>query len=90
MQKFDQHEEDYTQWVQDNPTGFVLNAPRSGRTPLVLHQADCHHIKPATGWNYASNTQIKVCASDRREVEAWAREQGGIIRDCPDCLPSRR
>ena len=72
----------YLQWLQDHPTGWVLNSRRQpDPTYRVLHRPRCYsigrsasntHADPFTGRGY-----IKVCADDPAALLSWIEGYGG-------------
>ncbi len=89
MEIFEDDEEEYLQWVETNPDGFVLNCERrpSARY-LMLHRALCGTICTEKRINYTSTGYIKICALDKQELAAWAtQETGGRFRACQLCKP---
>lgn len=84
---FRHDDEGYERWVRAHRNGYVVNA-RQRITPayLRLHQAWCDHItnlQPgATTWTCGD--YVKVCASDRKELERWAAEvlDGRLDKHC--------
>ena len=77
----------YRSWLYAHMAGFVVNA---GRTPspgyLMLHRATCETITP-TPDRVWTRDYAKVCASDRYELEAWARALSGRLTACEFCDP---
>lgn len=90
MEIFRDDDDGYLCWVADNPSGYVLNCERPpNRSYLMLHQASCHTISgvPPSGDKWTSD-YIKVCSTDRGEIEAWAeKETGGTPQPCGTCQP---
>ena len=71
MQKFENNEDGYLQWVNENPLGFVVNSPKQpGTFPDMLHRADCQHIRTEQRTNYTTTDFKKVCSLDRQELVA--------------------
>ncbi|PKO21830.1 MAG: hypothetical protein CVU38_12630 [Chloroflexi bacterium HGW-Chloroflexi-1] len=89
MELFEDDDEGYLQWVETNPEGFVLNSERhpSARY-LLLHRAICGTICTRKRTNYTTTGYIKVCASNKKELEAWAMpETGGRFTAYHLCNP---
>lgn len=80
----------YLQWVKQHPLGYVLNATRPPLPDfLVLHLASCRAVygEPSVG-DYWTAESVKVCSTDRAEIEAWAQnEVGGQVMTCELCHP---
>jgi hypothetical protein len=84
-------DEEYIQWVMNNPSGFVLNCERKP-TPkyLMLHKANCRTVRHATRGTtkWTSTGYIKICANSITAIEKWAEmEVGGEVRPCKKCSP---
>jgi hypothetical protein len=77
----------YLGWLADHPDGFVLN---TGRNPsaayLKLHRVSCGSIRgtPARGSTFTGDYS-KVCG-EREELDAFARQLGGLPKPCGLCL----
>ena len=77
---FRHDDEGYEHWLRANRDGFVVNA-RQRITPayLRLHRAWCDHITilhhEATTWT--GGEYVKVCATERSELERWLDEAVG-------------
>jgi hypothetical protein len=84
---FIQDDEAYLHWIDQNPSGFVVNAYRRP-TPayLVLHRAICPHVSTAVRTNWTTTQYIKICSADLDELQLWAkRDVGGEVRVCGFC-----
>ena len=90
MEQFKDDDGGYVRWVQENPSGFVVNTSRNpSASYLVLHRATCHTI---TGTRTAgprwTADYIKVCSLHRMELQVWAQQKvGGMLTPCPFCQP---
>ena len=90
-EKFENDNEGYLKWLENNPTGLVVNCYKSP-TPsyLKLHKSTCYTINsPAIGsGNWTNNNYIKVCSLNRDSLSEWARvEVGGQLSSCGACKP---
>ena len=76
----------YLAWRERHEgTGYVLTLPRQKRErPAMLHAARCRRTIPPDG---AATRNPKACATDRRELAAWARAEGWTLATdpCHDC-----
>jgi hypothetical protein len=69
---FSNRDEQYRQWLLQNPFGFVLN----GNNPetqnyQVLYRADCHCIqRPVTAGQQLTVSYLKRCSTSRTDLEA--------------------
>ena len=94
-QVFDNEDNTYLQWMQQNPSGLVLNAWRTQKNAeLVLHKSGCHHIATTaslTKGAYTERDAIKIVSTDLTELENWAREHRtgytGTFKECKTCNP---
>jgi len=77
----------FFEWLDENPGGYFINSERNPRpTYLVLHRPSCPHFKgsPKLKW---TKDYVKVCSSDRVELEEWASETvGGEVTLCRTCF----
>ena len=81
-------------WISEHHLdGYVVNCERRpGPGYLKLHRARCYTIggtgnPPARGRRWIGDW-IKVCATDRTELDRWARDSvGGELDSCPLCQP---
>ena len=87
METFEDNDAGYREWIYANMGGFVVNAIRAS-TPgdPVLHRAACEWITP-TPDKVWTGEYIKVCSTNRFELEAWARSIGRPVRACTFCDP---
>jgi hypothetical protein len=79
----------YLGWLARHGDGFVLNCHREpGPDYLVLHQATCSLIStPATKGRSRTKDPIKVCATWRGDLEAWADNRVACApKPCRRCL----
>ena len=84
MRTFDNDEIGYLQWVNANPQGFVINAPKGGGT-VMLHKADCKDITTRFK-NYTTTAYEKRCSLDKQELVAWGFGQSNM-KFCEHCNP---
>jgi len=87
---FRHDDERYERWLRANRDGFVVNA-RQRITPayLRLHHAWCDRITVlrAGGSTWTAGEYVKVCASDRAELERWLLDEvGGQVDGRCYCL----
>ncbi|GBE17851.1 hypothetical protein BMS3Abin16_00439 [archaeon BMS3Abin16] len=84
MEKFVDDDERYLDWIEKNPSGFVVNSLRNPLTGyLMLHHADCWTISTPTRSNWTIHQYIKFCAPDKTELENWAQNE--VRRDLKYC-----
>ena len=84
---FIEEDEAYLHWIDENQSGFVVNAyRRPSPAYLVLHRAVCPQISTVTRTNWTTKQYIKVCSTDLDQLKAWAqREVDGDLRPCGFC-----
>src|ERR1035438_1899530 len=79
MEIFSNDDAGYLNWIEVNPSGFVLNAKNPLRSVyLFIHWASCCTIKgtPNKGKDW-TNKYIKVCSSKLSEISGWTLENFG-------------
>lgn len=86
MMTFDKDEDGYLQWVAANPHGFVINAPKVGRAPYVLHKASCPDITTRFR-NYTTTDYKKICSVDRQKLVDLGDRHSSDFRKCQHCEP---
>ncbi len=68
-------QEQFQEWRRNNPSGFFVNCKSAN--DLMLHRANCwHHGDTQTGpeeWG-SLTAKLKVCSTNRRELEEWAEK----------------
>lgn len=82
-------DEHYLRWIDENHTGFVVNAqnPPSPNN-LFLHRATCGHIRSSERSNWTTKSYLKVCSKNVDELNEWAsRTIGGELASCGHCKP---
>ncbi len=89
IEAFQSDDDGYLRWVETNVDGFVVNCYRNARPGYrMLHRATCRTIKTPARKNYTTQAYMKVCSTDRAELEAWARFRlGGKVTRCGSCNP---
>lgn len=92
MPTFQDDEDGYEDWLIAHTDGYVVNAPRPGRSGVMVlhHQAPgrrCFHITPPwPGYRY-TRTKIKHCFATRAELVAWYRRERPALVYCQTCAP---
>jgi len=87
--QFVNDDDGYNSWLQENPSGFVVNSERSPKSSyLILHKAACRHINSSARSNWTTTDYIKTCSNDVSKLEAWALQRtGGSLQCCGACKP---
>jgi 5-methylcytosine-specific restriction endonuclease McrA len=87
-------EKNYLHWLQQHPTGYVLNSYRKIDCDyLPLHRATCKTISQyknrARGNAFTGKRYIKICAESKHELLNWIKQQGGsdFSDYCAKCKP---
>ena len=93
---FDSSDDDYRQWLADNPAGFVLNTYRNP-TPnyAVLHRAGCGQIRSikVKSGAYTEGDYVKFCAQTVEDLKAKLRNMtsdshADFSKPCGSCNPA--
>ncbi len=89
---FEADDAGYESWIAHHPGGYVLNTTRPpSRDYLLMHLVGCYHISEHSGSSvskWTGNEYMKVCASRRVDLEAWASDRFGRSPDrCLHCSP---
>lgn len=91
VREFEKYEEetnnDYPQWVNSNPNGYVLNIARPLSNPVKLHTSRCVFIQSPVWMPYVSAGYFKVCSNDKRELIQWIVSHGKEPVACKTCKP---
>jgi hypothetical protein len=87
MQTFQDDDVGYREWLWSHLSGYVVNAQR-GSNPgePILHKATCDTITPTPDREWTKD-YIKVCSTDRYELDAWARSHDRRLTSCVACDP---
>ncbi|HEY3374031.1 MAG TPA: hypothetical protein VGK02_03095 [Candidatus Aquicultor sp.] len=91
MIRFENDDSAYLSWLEMNPSGFVVNCDRNPKPSyLILHSATCGFISTSKRSNWTTNDYIKICSSDKEELQKWAKEKvRGPLKLC-GCVASLR
>ena len=90
MREFRDDDEGYVRWLQEHPSGLVVNTyRRPSQNYLILHRADCPHISARADESRRRTVDyIKICAANVEDVQTWARQAvGGTLTRCRTCAP---
>ena len=88
MPTFNNDEAGYLQWVNANPLGYVVNAPKQrGAAPDMLHRASCSDITTDQRTNYTTTDYEKICSLDKQELIDWGVKNSSDFRKCKHCNP---
>lgn len=87
METFQDDDAGYRAWLYGNLSGYVVNALR-GVNPgePILHRATCDTITPTPDRSWTIE-YIKVCSTDRFQLESWARAHDRRLVACEFCDP---
>ena len=87
METFEDNDAGYRTWLYANMGGYVVNAVRSANPgEPILHRAACETITPTPDKAWTKD-YIKVCSTERFELEAWAPSHGRHLTACEFCDP---
>jgi len=97
LEIFDSGDAPFFDWMNENPSGYVLNVRRSKAPsyPIFFHKSNCKHIGGPIDGNesdpYTSKNYIKVCSNDYEELFNWIKlNRNDSIENtvnCKDCEP---
>lgn len=88
---FDKGDDEYFDWMDDYPQGFILNVGRSlGVSSVRVHRSRCTHIGRGPGMDegaFTKRTQIKIAALEVDELVRWRNlnRPAAEIQYCPTC-----
>jgi hypothetical protein len=94
---FDDVDDDYFEWLEKHPDGFVVNTTRNWSSKyMVLHRAACTFIsKPVHEKEPGGFTErdfVKICAEEIAPLRAWVighgRLDGSFSKECSVCKPT--
>jgi hypothetical protein len=87
VETFQDDDAGYRAWLYGNLGGYVVNALR-GVNPgePILHRATCDTITPTPDRSWTTE-YIKVCSTDRFQLESWARAHDRRLVGCEFCDP---
>ena len=91
---FRDDETGFREWMARHSGGYVVNVDRalSDQDGTRLHRASCYTLEPGSGGgDLQTETYIKVCSWNPRDLDEWARaNMGGGLRNlrCHHCDPS--
>ncbi len=88
MECFQDDDAGFRTWLYANMgSGYVVNALR-GSNPgePILHRASCETITPTPDKTWTGE-YIKLCSTDRFELESWARGLDRRLTGCDFCNP---
>jgi len=95
LQVFDNNDNAYLEWLDRNPSYFVVNTGRRKNSDyFCLHKSKCHHVSTTTGLGkgaYTERNYIKVCSADLNELKDWFVRNNtkfkGVFKECKTCNP---
>ena len=87
MQVFQDDDVGYREWLWSNLNGYIVNAQR-GSNPgePILHKATCDTITPTPDRAWTKD-YIKICSTNRYELDACARSHERRLTSCVACDP---
>jgi hypothetical protein len=90
--EFTQDDSAYLEWIEKNPSGYVLNSRRMADPAyMVLHKATCPHISISrSSGGYTEKEYIKICSGASNDLLEWGKQQGcrsGVSKKCLICKP---
>jgi hypothetical protein len=88
VETFQDDDPGYRTWIYANLAGYVVNALR-GPNPggPILHRATCDWITPSPDKAWTTGDYVKICSTNRFELESWARQYDRRVIACEFCDP---
>jgi len=87
LETFQDDDAGYHAWFYANLGGYVVNAyPGPNPGEPILHRATCETITPTPDKSWTTEL-IKICSTDRFELESWARAHDRRLGGCSQCDP---
>jgi 5-methylcytosine-specific restriction protein A len=95
IQVFDNDDNAYLDWMDNNPSYFIVNAPRTNNSAnVLLHKSKCHHVTTTAGLEkgaYTEKNNIKIGSDDLNALKSWFVENNpkflGDFKECKTCKP---
>lgn len=76
----------FVRWRDGNSDGLFVN--RRSPSQIMLHRSDCDHFDFNEKEKISLTKNMKVCSTDRWELESWAKVNGTqALRYCSHCKP---
>ena len=93
---FDNNDNEYLEWMDKNPTYFIVNTRRSKNSDyFLLHKSKCHHVSTTTRLEMGAYTErdyIKIGSADLNELKNWFLQNNtkfkGEFTECKTCNPN--
>lgn len=85
---FDNQEAAYLQWLQANPTGYVVNIDRAQKVKNypMIHIATHGLVSSQKIGNFTTGDYIKFCSTDLKAMEQWLQTKyGRRLTYCTHC-----
>lgn len=95
---FQDDDKGFRRWMEDHPTGFVLNLRRKRSHPVsIMHRAGCAHIQGVRnrvgGAGLTGGHSMKACSEQVDDLLQFvAQERNGsriLVKRCKSCDPIR-
>jgi hypothetical protein len=88
VETFKDRDEEYLTWCRRHPDGHVVNTTRTCSPSFMkLHRVRCSHITQLFGrGERLTGDYIKICATERASLDAWAAEHDGELQPCGLCM----
>jgi hypothetical protein len=91
-----QNDDEYRRWLDENPSGFVVNTTRPPSPDyMVLHAASCGYLREPSHetepGGFTERGYTKVCAPDIESLRSWVevngRQNRSFSNECSRCHP---
>ena len=83
-------DEEYFQWIDENPGTFIVNSDKasSDRDLPMIHTTACGHTNDRNWHGYTASATFKLCSDSKQELEAWMRQTDKReLKRCKSCAP---
>lgn len=85
VEEFQDRDDDYLKWIEERPTGYVLNVHHRRRGEAKLHSAACQWIRSRPPF---TKSYIKLCSTALDELGRWiADHPHTVLSHCGTCEP---
>ena len=83
VEEFQDRDDEYLKWVEERPTGYVINVHRGRRGEAKLHSAGCQWISSRPPF---TKSYIKVCSTALDELGQWTADHPhSVLSRCETC-----
>ncbi|HEX8997904.1 MAG TPA: hypothetical protein VF812_17890 [Ktedonobacterales bacterium] len=80
-----QSDDEFQEWQQGHPHGYIINAPKSGDGEMMWHQSQCMHIYGDYEDFGSYLHRDKLCADNPAALAVWAKQRSNPLTYCQTC-----